>query len=64
MKEVLLKESEEVIRRGLPYVETFEALNMVVTSCFGSLLKPDFEESIKVFKEKYLALEITITPKV
>ena len=59
-----MKESDDVVLRGLPYVDTFRAFDRVVTMCFGVNLIPGYEAAIQRFKSSYLNLEISVTPKV
>lgn len=48
----------------LKYVETLQDFQRVVNECFGTQLNPSYRESIKKFKSSYLALGISVTPKV
>ena len=48
----------------LKYVRCYNDFNKVVDSCFFSNLEPDYIESINKFKESYLDLGISVTPKV
>lgn len=48
----------------LKYVDAFEKFNEVVKSCFTMDLDPKFAKCIDKFKEAYLALNISVTPKV
>jgi hypothetical protein len=48
----------------VPFVEAFRAFNEVVDSCYGSKLNVNYKDCIFVFKNKYLALNINVTPKV
>ena len=41
MKKELEKESDLVVNNGLPYLDTFQALDKVVESCFGTVLLPE-----------------------
>ena len=49
---------------GLPFISAFRAFSRVVDSCFGVCLKSGYAERIKEFKEEYLSLKISVTPKV
>ena len=60
----LEQESDEVLLNGLPFVHAFRSFSCVVHSCFGVDLKDRYEEKIDEFKKCYLALDITVTPKV
>ena len=60
----LMKESEEVIVNGLPYIHTFRAFDRVVSTRFGNTLKEGYQETIEQFKAAYLSLGISVTPKV
>lgn len=46
------------------YVHVLRCLHKIVVACFGMELDPDFEDCIKDFKEVYLTLGISVTPKV
>ena len=46
------------------YPRAFDAFNEVVTSCYGSDLHADFEVKINAFRQCYLELGISVTPKV
>lgn len=46
------------------YVEVFRKLKSVVEACFSIKLDPKYKESIENFKKSYLALEISVTPKI
>lgn len=48
----------------LEYVDVLQKFNSVVDECFGMTLKPNFKRSIRLFKEAYLLLNISVTPKV
>lgn len=48
----------------LPFVDAFRAFKKVVRACFSSDLDDNFEEIIFDFKKSYLALGISVTPKV
>lgn len=47
-----------------PVVRCFRSFNTVVSSCFGQDLKASFKDDIEAFRNDYLDLEISITPKV
>ena len=47
-----------------PYVDAFEKLNDVVHSCYGNDLLPDYDLNINDFKDAFLQLKISVTPKV
>ena len=49
MKKELEKESDLVVNNGLPYLDTFQALDKVVESCFGTVLLPEYEENVESF---------------
>lgn len=49
---------------GKKFVKAFKELDLVVKSCFGDTLEPDYEENILNFKKAYLDLEIPVTPKI
>ena len=46
------------------YVDAFRKFDKVVESCYGTKLATDYKEKIKKFKSAYLALKISVTPKV
>lgn len=48
----------------LKFVQVLQAFHSVVKACFSTELEPNYERSIKDFKESYLALGVSITPKV
>ena len=60
----LMKESDEVVLNGLPYIHTFKTFDDVVKRCFGVKLLPGYETAINTFKDTYVNLGITVTPKV
>ena len=60
----LMMQSGDVIIRGLPYIETFRAFDKVVKMCFGVVLQPGYESAIDSFKNSYMNLNLTVTPKV
>ena len=57
-------QSEAVIVNGLPFIQAFRAFEQVVTSCFAVTLKEGYLQAIVAFREAYMSLGITITPKV
>lgn len=48
----------------LLFVDALQNFNNVVDDCFGNQLKKDFETPIEKFKNSYLLLNISVTPKV
>ena len=60
----VLMESVSVKINGLPYIQTMRSFKKVVERCFTVDLKPDYEEAIQEFKQDYLGLGVSITPKV
>ena len=46
-----------------PFAAAFEALDLVVSGCFGHKLSPNYDQLISRFKSKYLDLQISVTPK-
>ena len=54
----------EAAVRGLAYVRALRCFDEVVTLCFGVRLQKGYEESIDRFKQAYLDLDISVTPKV
>ena len=59
----LKKEKEEVVIKGLPLLEAAKSFNKVVEGCMGVELQPDLVVFIESFKEKYLATDMSGTPK-
>ena len=57
---VMEKNAPELI----PFISALSTFNDVRLACFGMELSEDFEERISNFKDKYLALDITVTPSV
>lgn len=51
-------------RGCLKYVQCFTDFKEVVTSCFSNNLHADYKIKIKKFEQSYLALNISVTPKV
>lgn len=47
----------------LKFVKVLDDFRKVVDSCFGTVLDPAFTRYINRFKESYLALHISVTPK-
>lgn len=47
-----------------PYIETFNAFKQVVGACYGNILDPEYKQKISNFKNAYVALGISVTPKV
>ena len=64
LQQALEQECEDVRLKGLPFVHAFRSFSEVVASCFGVTLKDGYEEKIQKFKESYLSLSISVTPKV
>ena len=46
------------------FPEAFSAFNDVVSSCYGFDLATDYEEKIEIFRQSYMQLGVSITPKV
>ena len=46
------------------YVETLRCLSKIVKGCFSWTVAPTLEEDMKQFRDSYLKLNITVTPKV
>lgn len=59
-----MRESEDVVLNGLPYIHAFRAFDRVVSMCFGVALKPGYEVAIQQFRTAYLDIGISVTPKV
>lgn len=51
--------------RVLAFIEAFRALNAMVDECFGLYYNPDVDHKAlaNTYREKYLALNISVTPK-
>ena len=60
----LLKQPSKVADNGLPYIKAFRALDKVVNACFGVDLNPEYKNFIEEFREAYLDLGVSISPKV
>lgn len=48
----------------LPYIKALDDFRLVVKSCFGEVLDPNFSNHIENFQESYMDLGISITPKI
>ena len=48
---------------GMKYTRAITKFENVVTLCFGTSPQPGYEEAIQDFKEAYMDLGITVTPK-
>ena len=46
------------------FIETFQAFNEVITSCYGTDLSPGYKQMIKNFRICYRRLKMNVTPKV
>ena len=46
------------------FIETFAQFDEVVHSCYGNDLLPGYEQNILSFKDEFLKLRISVTPKV
>ena len=64
LQQELEQQSVEAVLNGLPYIAALRCFSKVVASCFGNILADTYMEDIKMFKDAYMALEITVTPKV
>ena len=64
LQQALEQESEAAVLNGFPFIHTFRAFSKVVSSCFGVSLQEDFQAQIFEFKRLYLALGVSVTPKV
>ena len=64
LEEELMQQCGDAIINGLPYIETFRAFDKVVGKCFGVSLQPGYEGAIEIFRNSYLNLSISVTPKV
>ena len=60
----LEQEQGDVLILGLPYVHAFRSFSEVVESSFGVFVKEGYEMKIQEFKKSYLALGVSVTPKV
>jgi hypothetical protein len=45
------------------FVHTFRMFKNVVSACFGQTLDNEFQEKIQLFKDSYLFLPVSVTPK-
>ena len=59
----LQNQGGEILLTGLPYIHVMRSLAKVVHSCFGVTLYDSYRSDILAFKESYLSLGITVTPK-
>ena len=63
--DVLQKIAEEQnVHSAAKYVHIFRCFHKVVINCFGMTLDSEFESDISLFKDLYVDLGISITPKV
>ena len=46
------------------FVDAFSTFNDVVSACYGSQLHPEYKAKIVEFKNAYLKLKVSVTPKV
>ena len=46
------------------YVDTFKKFNEVLSSCYGNDLTKDYKDKLEEFRSSFLALNISVTPKV
>lgn len=54
----------EALLNGLPYIHTMRAFSELVSSCFGMDLDDSYVDKIAEFRRLYMALGISVTPKV
>ena len=61
-----LKKMENVLLPFSPfdYIDCMQKFNKVVHECFRKSLMPDYQESIEKFQKSFLALGISVAPKV
>ena len=63
----LLQKAPELVRDLPNHLKDFawalNAFDLVRKSCFGQELHPDYKEKISKFQERYIALNISVTPK-
>ena len=64
LETLLLSEGPEEISKGMPLIKVLSLFDRVVETCFGMTLKPEYQEAILAFKEAYMELGVTVTPKV
>ena len=60
----LEKLSSETLLKGLPYIHAMRTFSKVVGNCFGNILVDSYIQDIQRFKDAYMALQISVTPKV
>ena len=48
---------------AVPFVTANKSFDILVSSCFGMVLKPNWRTCITTFQEDYMACKISITPK-
>ena len=51
-------------RRLMKYIHALKRFDKVVNSCFGKNLKSTYKENIRTFRISFMALKISVTPKV
>ena len=67
LQKLLTKESLTILKKsGCPvqFVNAFTAFSVVVESCYGKDLLPNYKEAISQFQSKYNQLNISVTPKI
>ena len=65
MKKLIDEESTDIdTSRALQFVHTFDAFKTVVDKTFGERLHEGSSKAIEHFRDAYLALGISVTPKV
>ena len=51
-------------RKLMKYIRVLKAFDAVVASCFGKVAEEGYQAKIQTFEKKYMALNISVTPKV
>ena len=64
LQQELEQVSSKALIKGLPFIHAMRSFSNVVSSCFGNILGDNYIENIQRFRDAYIALEISITPKV
>ena len=54
----------DIFAQAAKFIKTFRSFFEVVKGCFGQEVLKSFRNDLKTFKDDYLALNISITPKV
>ena len=64
LEEALAEKGDDVLQKGTPFLGALKSFSLVVESCFSTHVMNGFESHIFAFKDAYLKLGISVTPKV